>query len=1291
MNRRVSLPSILNDRRKKQLIRALEQRLSHHRGSLESTAKQLATDRRVIEDSFQASSEQLANSFQSKRDRAITDWDERLEEAYYHSDRATLASLRMEAKRKHELKESHQHAHQQENKSHEQTRHALDQQFEEVKPKPAKQLERFIAMLASRRSEADDLIEQFRSVMIDRSVGIPSFTASDVECNDPLPDTMQLSMDATTSIVASMKRIADATKSDFVVRLSGSITPWIIGILPGILVGLLLWKFMSGQPYLAVGVTIGVLFIVPIVLILALMPLVKRRMLGPYRLLIKDSERLAVVSQHGQQIAEAHCRSEQAKLLAEYKERLKKLDDEHRTTLANLDSKLAEEQLSLRTQQSSIRCQAALDCEKSIRTTDQKHTPIIEQVSTSQKEAYDQHLQSFEAKQRELEELQTRLLRKLNARVRTGTEHAQAWLKKQLDFFEQRFPSWESEIWTQGKWSRSKDSTVFPIGSCELSIEPDFQSRIRIDFDLLTCGALIIEADREHRQQASGLVQSILARAMTSLPMGNLHCTIIDPEGLGKDYAWLMQLADADPRLVGHRIWTQHNQIAEQLSMLAYQNEEIIQQRLRDRYANILEYNDDAGPMTEPLRLVVWSNFPFGLDETSWKSLCVLLASGARCGIGVIITIDPDHPWPVYTDREKVLQAGLRLQLSDVARVAEPGLDRLELQIDPPPSPTTLTAIVEHCTRAAMQAGRIEVPFETIKVDVEEFGRGFSSDDLVIPLGVAGVGRTTHLRLGHGTAQHVLIAGKTGSGKSSLLHTLITSAALKYAPDQLRMVLLDFKKGVEFQIYAQKKLPHAEIIGIESRREFGLSSLEYLDRVMQRRGELFRQAGVQDIPSWHRVRPEQKMPRLLVVIDEFQEMFVEDDKLAQQSAMLLDRVVRQGRSFGIHMVLASQTLGGSYSLPRTTLAQMAVRIALQCDGADAMMILGEDNLAATRLRHSGQAIYNDAGGRIESNQPFQVAYLTSSSHSAQLSRISPSDRPNDPSTNLLGRQIIFEGHRPAVWDTSDVQRGIDAIPKIESGALPLVLGESLSIEPTVTRALTRQAGRHFAIVGSDDALAANLIGSILRGWLHVQESNPLPKIYYLDGSRTEDRTSVVRPWLESAAFFDGAMDGNLKPVVGDLRDVDTTIATLVEELEQRIAAPDEPRPSVVLFVVNLARFRELRHVDEFSFGSSGDSAKMTTDAAFAKLLREGASVGMHVICWSDSWGTLSRFISRQGLRDLEVRALMQMSSNDSNQLIDSSAAHKLEPHAMIYFDETEGKIVKFRPYQANVEDSNNAN
>src|SRR5204862_45436 len=91
------------------------------------------------------------------------------------------------------------------------------------------------------------------------------------------------------------------------------------------------------------------------------------------------------------------------------------------------------------------------------------------------------------------------------------------------------------------------------------------------------------------------------------------------------------------------------------------------------------------------------------------------------------------------------------------------------------------------------------------------------------------------------------------------------------------------------------------------------------------------------------------LPRILLIVDEFQEFFTEDDKLAQEAALLLDRLVRQGRAFGLHVLLGSQTLGGAYSLARSTIDQMAVRIALQCSEADAQLILSKDNTAA-RLR-----------------------------------------------------------------------------------------------------------------------------------------------------------------------------------------------------------------------------------------------------------------------------------------------------------------------------------------------------
>ena len=76
------------------------------------------------------------------------------------------------------------------------------------------------------------------------------------------------------------------------------------------------------------------------------------------------------------------------------------------------------------------------------------------------------------------------------------------------------------------------------------------------------------------------------------------------------------------------------------------------------------------------------------------------------------------------------------------------------------------------------------------------------------------------------TCQHALIAGKTGSGKSTLFHVMITNLALWCDPDQVEFYLIDFKKGVEFKCYADHHLPHARVIAIESDREFGLSVLK---------------------------------------------------------------------------------------------------------------------------------------------------------------------------------------------------------------------------------------------------------------------------------------------------------------------------------------------------------------------------------------------------------------------------------------------------------------------------------
>jgi DNA segregation ATPase FtsK/SpoIIIE, S-DNA-T family len=1341
---------MLSDARQQKLISGLSRRITKLQGQTQSTIEAFEKHRHEIRDRFQKESITFEAEQRRKSQQATTSWDIAREQSFIAADRQTWSSIQKEQRVLKELGERFKLQTSQDKKAYEESQATLTRQYEERKPKPAQSLEKLVLALGSKQRETNEVLDDFRTLVLSRNLSIPTYSDSDLATELTKSPTTTAGWESIQALATRIKDLDERVRKTSIVRFSGSIAPWLIGVVPAILIG---WFIFKNQPepfWLGPSVGLGLAILLPLITILAMMSRMKRTMLGPYREMMQTFWAIQKKSDEVRSLAEKNCKAEQARLLSEYLSKQKQLASDYQSLCQKLEQTYATDRSTLATEQAALRTSAATALDEKLNEVDRLQTPIFGRLQDSIRISTQQREAEFKNTLQESLQEQTRQIDRLSLRARQGTIAANHRIDQDQAIIANTFPKWDAPIWLSSKWNRDAKTTSFPIGQMHVALRGESDSpssdevvsqtihddahhvlgqsttqgnspqvdslhlSTPVCYDVMKHGTLSVVANREHREQASLVIQQLLARGVTSLPMGSLHMTIIDPEGLGRDFGWLMPLADADPRLVTHRVWTQSSQIAQQLSLLAYQNEEIIQQRLRDRYVDLIDYNADAGPMAEPFRWIVWLNFPFGLDEQSWKSLCTLFVSGPRSGIGVLLTIDPTQVWPAFADKSKVFGQGLTIEIKNhdtqtnsdpdsspptvaVGFFSDSVRSKYPIELAAPPASDRLATIIESCKEDALKAGRIEVPFAQIATKQSEIGLSKSSDGLIVPLGIAGVGRTQMMRLGLGTAQHVLVAGKTGSGKSSLLHTLITSAALQYGPDELRFVLMDFKKGVEFQVYAHAAMPHADIIGIESRREFGLSALEYLDRVMTTRGEMFRDCGVQDVPSWCRIKPNEAMPRVLVVIDEFQEMFVEDDKLAQKSAMLLDRIVRQGRSFGIHMVMASQTLGGSYSLPRTTLAQMAVRIALQCDGADAMLILGEDNMAASRLRHSGQAIYNDAGGRVESNQPFQVAYLSSQNHGAVLESINESVlncysslRLPDPSTTTLGRQIVFEGHRPALWNEFDVERGWKSLENKDPQALSMVLGESLSIEPTIVKTLARQSGRNVAVVGSDDAIVANLVSSVWRGWYEQTDPARVPQICFLDGSRAEDRFAAeLRPSFQKH-FTPTSIEqvGDLsKPIddahlYSDYRHCDAMLEWLAGELERRLANPDQPHRSFCFFVVNLGRFRELRRNDDFSFGSSMDTAaKPTAEATFTKLLREGPPLGLHTVVCSDSAGNLGRWIPRQGMRDLEVRILCQMSNNDSNTLIDSGAANRLEPHAVIYYDEIDGKILKVRPYR----------
>ena len=772
-------------------------------------------------------------------------------------------------------------------------------------------------------------------------------------------------------------------------------------------------------------------------------------------------------------------------------------------------------------------------------------------------------------------------------------------------------------------------------------------------------GSLLIETDDDGGKWVADVMNDVIFRLFTQAPPGKVHFTIIDAVGLGQNFAGLMHLADYEPALINRRIWTQREQIEERLAELNEHVEKVIQMYLRNEYATITEYNEQAGSVAEKYHFLVIAGLPTGFNESAMARLKSIVMSGARCGVFVLIHWDRRQPLPEGLSAEDLRKNCLRI-VREKGVVSFGGIRTLDL--DAPPSDAIAADLAHQIGQASIDSNRVQVPFSV--VTPKEMWSESTTNELRIAIGRTGATKLQYLAIGKGTRQHALLAGKTGSGKSTLLHIIITNLALSCSPDEVEFYLIDFKKGVEFKCYADAKLPHAKVIAIESDREFALSVLQRIDEELRRRGELFRKAGAQDLAGYKRAGGGEPMPRAMLIIDEFQEYFTEDDAVAQGAALLLDRIVRQGRAFGIHVFLGSQTLGGAYTLARTTLGQMVIRIALQCNEADAALIMDDTNTAPRLLSRPGEGIYNDAAGAVEGNSPFQVVWLTDEERDVNLAKVSQLSQERGFSTK---RPIVFEGNMPADVRDNALLAAALAHPPLKVPPDPKCwLGMPNAIKGPTEALFPRQSGRHLLLVGQNDEAVAAIMG---LGMLALAAQHPRdrePKFYLIHGALAG---------TPDCEFLESIAQGCAQISQG--HEAPEFIAEIHAEMKRRSDEGSAGDPPIFLFIHGLQKFRKLRYEDDFSFG--GDDAPKPGNQ-LNEIISEGPPVGIHLITSLDTLNNVNRSISRKAVSELGMRVLFQMSANDSASLIDSPKASMLGLHRALFYSEHESRLETFRPF-----------
>jgi DNA segregation ATPase FtsK/SpoIIIE, S-DNA-T family len=567
------------------------------------------------------------------------------------------------------------------------------------------------------------------------------------------------------------------------------------------------------------------------------------------------------VGRQVRQVLDRESQRQNAALSDQLKEKLQKAESQCGAAVAELNATMQKDLLEANTKYPKLLSELTARRHDQLQEADAKYLYRLQHIEETYRTDTERLASDHAREMARVEQEDCRDWEQLAERWRAGMGRSSTALGEINAFCDGRFP----DLGTAAGHDWKPTETVPPVvrvGRYELDLgklEGPLPSDPRLPLPPmpLVIPALLPFPERstllletgDHGAVAIDVLQSIMLRMLTAYPPGKIRFTIIDPIGLGESFSAFMHLADYDEKLVSNRIWTDAQHIEQRLADLSEHMENVIQLFLRNEFETIQQYNDSAGEMAEPYRVLVVANFPANFGESAVRRLVSIINSGARCGVFTVLSLNAKSRLPRDFPRKEIEPHAMTLSCREGEFLWEhPAVGALALRRDPLPEPKTFTELVRKAGRAAKDAAQVEVPFSAIVP--AELWSGDSREEIDVPLGRAGARKLQHLRLGKGTAQHVLISGKSGSGKSTLLHVLATNLALRYSPDEIELYLVDFKKGVEFKAYATSKLPHARVVAIESEREFGLSVLQCLDAELQRRGDLFRNHSAQDVKGF---------------------------------------------------------------------------------------------------------------------------------------------------------------------------------------------------------------------------------------------------------------------------------------------------------------------------------------------------------------------------------------------------------------------------------------------------------
>ena len=475
------------------------------------------------------------------------------------------------------------------------------------------------------------------------------------------------------------------------------------------------------------------------------------------------------------------------------------------------------------------------------------------------------------------------------------------------------------------------------------------------------------EYDGENEQsvvRANGLMRGLLYQQIRQMQEYSVQLHLIDGEKTGNDMSELLgltQIRESDVYQLNRKVTQGVYKYAQ-----TYLNNQDISEGLKklDKYIgnvaeetsgfqSIREYNQSETGQEKgliPLQLLVIQNFPVGFNDTEIELLNKLIKNGEQRGIAVFIQYDRKYreEFRIKVDNPTMnILDGIILEPGSTHIMAKDCSSEIQLKIMEEGKREYIQSLVE--SRTSIK--KVDNRFSALMKTDGPFGQMDATDGIRVPFSVDKKGDIREFTLANALNAHGLISGGTGSGKSTLIHMIISSVAMNYKPEDMEIWLIDYKIN-EFSSYKSNTPPHIKFLGLSKSMDFTYALLDKIYEEYERRQQVIKRAdeevkqkgertNITSIKDYRKYFGTERMSRLLIIIDEFHVMAqqVSEDYMYKEK---LENLLAEGRAVGITFLFADQAVTvGLKGLTDKGRKQIKCRLAMANDAEEMKEMLSQ--------------------------------------------------------------------------------------------------------------------------------------------------------------------------------------------------------------------------------------------------------------------------------------------------------------------------------------------------------------